>query len=404
MPEKRTTIFLPPTDTVKVWQERGELKPTVRWSEMMHQEHASAFTVAKIAKLDLLRNIRASLDNVIVNGGTFEQWKADILPELKKQGWWGVVQDGELTGTDEKIIVNDRRLRTIYRTNTRMSIAAGRWRRYQAEKKSFPYLRYRSDHPRKHPRQQHLGWHGLILPIDDPWWQTHFPPNGWGCNCIVEQVSEAMMKRSGWHVSQPPAEGPRIPFYPAGKSQPIMVPPEIDPGFSYNPGIAHLQAVAAKAMRSVVQAEQAGLRGAAKMTVRELVADPAFEQFVALPDIEFPFAWLDDAGRSALSAEGSLVRFSSATLIKQSAPARRRSDIGMDEYRAAADIIADAVIALRQPNSRLVLIGQYDGAWMRAVVKTTADGRENYLLSLHRLRARSLAAEIRRSELLWDRR
>lgn len=28
----------------------------------------------------------------------------------------------------------------------------------------------------------------MVLRYDDPWWQTHFPPNGFGCRCRVTAV------------------------------------------------------------------------------------------------------------------------------------------------------------------------------------------------------------------------
>jgi uncharacterized protein with gpF-like domain len=59
---------------------------------MWQEEHARAFTVAKVANLDLLETIRASLDDVARNGGTFEQWQKDLVPELEKAGWWGRVR------------------------------------------------------------------------------------------------------------------------------------------------------------------------------------------------------------------------------------------------------------------------------------------------------------------------
>ncbi|CAN5268458.1 hypothetical protein BH10PSE13_BH10PSE13_23740 [soil metagenome] len=136
------SIFMEPTDVVRAFEQRDRLRPTVRWSEMMHGDHAVAFTAAKIAKLDLLRTVQASIDDVIRNGGTFEEWKKGIMPELQKAGWWGAVQNRELTGTDERIIVNTRRLRTIYNTNVRMSMASGHWARIQRQKDVYPYLRY----------------------------------------------------------------------------------------------------------------------------------------------------------------------------------------------------------------------------------------------------------------------
>jgi hypothetical protein len=120
---------------------RGALQPTVRWSEMMHEQHAVAFTVAKVAKLDLLRQIQTSLDSVIREGGTLEEWKKGLIPQLQRAGWWGAVNDKALTGTDSTVIVNERRLRTIYDTNVRMSLASGNWARIQSQKDVLPYLR-----------------------------------------------------------------------------------------------------------------------------------------------------------------------------------------------------------------------------------------------------------------------
>ena len=39
-------------------------------------------------------------------------------------------------------------------------------------------------------RSEHLAWDAIILPIDHAFWQTHFPPNGWKCRCVVTQTDE----------------------------------------------------------------------------------------------------------------------------------------------------------------------------------------------------------------------
>ncbi len=393
MPDLRPTMYLSPENTVRVWQERQELRPTVRWSEMMHEEHSRAFTVAKIAKLDLLAAVQKSLDKVIRDGGTFETWKANILPELRRAGWWGEVSDRALTGTDQTIIVNDRRLRNIYRTNIRMSIAAGRWRRFQAQKELFPYLRYRSDHPRRKPREDHLSWHGIILPVDHPWWQEHFPPNGWGCNCLPEQVSEGMLSRRGWRVTTDLPLAASQPFYPAGRTDPVMVPRGIDPGFSYNPGTAHLRVIAEKALDSVEDAAQAGLTTAARETIREIVADPAFDQFAALPDQPFPIGALSADQAAALGATARTVRFSPQTLEKQRG---RHQELTIADYRLLPEIISNPAHALREDDRKVRLLWESDGQWWRATVKATGQGNELYVLSLHRLRADDVSSLVGR--------
>ncbi|MCP1217121.1 phage minor head protein [Acetobacter orientalis] len=46
-----------------------------------------------------------------------------------------------------------------------------------------------------------MAWDGMILPANDPWWNTHYPPNGWQCHCTVEPVSRRDLKRYNWTVA-----------------------------------------------------------------------------------------------------------------------------------------------------------------------------------------------------------
>jgi hypothetical protein len=146
---------------------------------------------------------------------------------------------------------SDRRLKTIYDTNLRSAYQEGRWERSQAST-SHPYLMYRVGNSQHH-RQEHLAWDGLILPKDDPWWNSHYPPNGWGCKCWTMAVSEARkqrLERTG--ITVPPSvDG--TPGYTAPvqtKAPPTRyktwldnrtgrvekIPAGISPGFNWNPG------------------------------------------------------------------------------------------------------------------------------------------------------------------------
>lgn len=42
-------------------------------------------------------------------------------------------------------------------------------------------------------REQHKAWNGTVLPLNDPWWETHSPPNGFGCLCEKEFISKYEM-------------------------------------------------------------------------------------------------------------------------------------------------------------------------------------------------------------------
>ena len=93
----------------------------------------------------------------------------------------------EATGEMVQTEFNPRHLQLIYDTNTRMAHAAGQWER---NKRLFPYLRYvtMADDD---VRPEHVRWHNVTLPVDAPFWQTRYPPNGWRCRCRVIGVSQA---------------------------------------------------------------------------------------------------------------------------------------------------------------------------------------------------------------------
>ncbi|MDR2697498.1 MAG: hypothetical protein LBB40_03365 [Holophagales bacterium] len=43
-------------------------------------------------------------------------------------------------------------------------------------------------------RQDHVARNGMILSADDPWWDEHYPPDGYNCNCRVLPVSRAAIR------------------------------------------------------------------------------------------------------------------------------------------------------------------------------------------------------------------
>jgi hypothetical protein len=289
-----------------------------------------------------------------------------------------------------------------------MSLASGHWARIQRQKDVLPYLRYVPS-TSEHKRPLHKLWYGVLLPVDHPWWQTHFPPNGWGCKCHFEQVSERRMRLKGWTVTpedQIPGGAPRL-FFPAS-GDPILVPDGIDPGFSYNPGTAHLRAVANKALASMRTAVDAGLDQAADATLRQIVTDPAFDQFLALPNASFPVAILTPDQQTAIQAKERVVVLPENIYRKQRGEmpdiSRGHVDLTPDNYRLLPDIIANALIVAQQGNDRLVFFTDSAGNIWKAVIRQDADRDLPAIVSFHRSRARSMAAETRNLVILLDNR
>ena len=130
--------------------------------------------------------------------------------------------------------VQRQRLETIFRTNLHTAYANGHWDSIQRTKERRPYLRYAAVMDDR-TRPEHRAWHGTVLPVDDPWWETHAPPNGWNCRCRVIAVSERMLQRQGWQVSERPAS-PTRPVLNKRTGEVAQVPVGIDLGWDYNPG------------------------------------------------------------------------------------------------------------------------------------------------------------------------
>lgn len=157
------------------------LQPGFSYLDVWAAEHAVAFTVAKGMQADLLETIRAELLKALAEGRTLAQFQKDLTPLLQKEGWWGVqkMHDPHSGETKPVQLGSPRRLKTIYRANLRTARAAGQWQRIERTKKALPYLVYGLG-PSEHHRELHVRWDGKVLPVDDPWWREHNPPNGYG--------------------------------------------------------------------------------------------------------------------------------------------------------------------------------------------------------------------------------
>jgi hypothetical protein len=158
--------------------------PTEHYDDILKAAHDRAFVVARAAKADLLNDLRNVVDKAIADGKTIDWFRKEFSAIVQKHGWEG------WTGSDTQA-GRDWRTKVIYKTNLSASYAAGRWAQLNDPDllKSRPFWKYIHNDTVMHPRELHLAWSGMVLRHDDPWWNTHFPPNGWGCRCRVTAVT-----------------------------------------------------------------------------------------------------------------------------------------------------------------------------------------------------------------------
>lgn len=207
---------------------RGKVNiPTKRWTDLQKGMHARGFMVAGANRDDLLADFRAAVDKAITGESTLVDFRRDFDSIVSRHGWSYNGSPGW-------------RSKVIYSTNVRTSYMAGRYAQLTDPDliKSRPYWLYNHSDSVVHPRPLHVSWDGLVLTRDDPWWETHYPPNGWGCKCRVHAVSRGDLRRMGKAGPDKAPDNGTYTWTDPATGEVHQVPNGIDPGWDYNVGTA----------------------------------------------------------------------------------------------------------------------------------------------------------------------
>lgn len=195
----------------KFWEGKGLNVKTQTWRDVWEESHDKAFMVAGVTNAELLSDIKALMDKAMAEGTNYKEWCKNFKEIAENRGWttWDNYNEAKKAW----------RMRTIYETNMRTSYAAGRYKKLKEAE--VPFWIYRHSDYVSNPRPHHVALDGLCLPADDPFWETHYPPNGWGCQCYVE----GSIKQRG--------------SFEGMKKRAALVP-EPDEGWAYAPGRSRL--------------------------------------------------------------------------------------------------------------------------------------------------------------------
>jgi SPP1 gp7 family putative phage head morphogenesis protein len=152
------------------------------WDDMQADEREHAFTVSQVARTQVLQQVLDAIDDAVTNGTAIDDFRDDVADSLIDQ--WG----GEIPS----------RIETIFRTGVATAYAEGRHAINDAPavREARPFLRYDDTDNDRECEICH-DCHGVILPADDPWWETHHPPMHHQCECTVTALSPEEAEEEG---------------------------------------------------------------------------------------------------------------------------------------------------------------------------------------------------------------
>ncbi len=185
---------------------RDKLKISdAEWRGLIDKIAAASADAAEAAAEAMRRDIVEALVEAIAKGETLAEFRGRFDQIAARYGWSGTAWYADL----------------VFRMETANANAAGRWEQIQKVKLLRPYVRYLTVGDDR-VRPTHRAWHGVVLPVDHPFWRTHWPPNGFNCRCTVQSLSARDLARYGFGVT--PDSDPAL-----------AIPP--DKGFGNNVGL-----------------------------------------------------------------------------------------------------------------------------------------------------------------------
>lgn len=363
---------------VRTYFNNKSLEPSFSWQDVEPEEHAVSFAVAKAMQVDVLEEIQGALKKAMDEGVPYEQFAKELKPRLQKMGWWGVSEQADpLTGEVKKVrLGSPRRLKTIYRANMRSARAAGQWDRIQRTKRALPYLVYLLGPSERH-RPHHQAKEGLVLPVDDPFWQSWYPPNGWGCKCHVRQITRREAEARG--ISESPEIPMRQVINPR-TGEVKEIPSGIDMGWEMNPGQYRQKRMAEFLAEKLDAADPAIARAAARDMATSWRLRRIHE---GTATGSVPVAMLPQDLADAIGARTRVVQFSDYTAEKTR---RKHGEATADEFVRVAELIETGQVAREVSGNgteSLIIEGGRDKRW-RLVLKRTRAGNEIFLSTFHR--------------------
>lgn len=156
-----------------------------------------AFRIATVHKANLAQWAQDVITRAIREGTPFDRVRRELLTRIDGVAW--------------------HRLRFVFQQNTMQAYNDARRETLDdpAIKAAFPYWQYltvgNGTPGVNNVRPEHAALHGLVLPADDSFWDSHTPPWGYGCRCTFRPLTRGQVKRMGLKVRNAKFVRERVP-------------------------------------------------------------------------------------------------------------------------------------------------------------------------------------------------
>jgi len=165
--------FSMPFDEAVAWFRGRQAVTDAEFAQLSTSAAERAFRVAGVTDRRVLDAMHGSLERAIEEGGTLNEWVAELDDKLDVLG----VEPFGLHHLD-----------VIFANAVGDAYAGGRYVQMKAVAEKRPFWRYTTADD-THVRPAHAAMHGKVARHDHPLWDRWYPPNGHRCRCDVESLT-----------------------------------------------------------------------------------------------------------------------------------------------------------------------------------------------------------------------
>jgi SPP1 gp7 family putative phage head morphogenesis protein len=166
-----------PFEEAVAWFREKEIMPRPEFDALAAELRTRAFTAAYVYAADELQTVYQAALTAIEEGTTLRDF-VKATRDMLSRPW---------------------HRETVFRTNVLSTYGKGHWDQAQTTREQRPYARYSAVMDGR-TRPRHAMLHGLVYPLDHPFWKLYWPPWDYNCRCGVFTFSEEEVRREGWAV------------------------------------------------------------------------------------------------------------------------------------------------------------------------------------------------------------